>query len=95
MAHTLSALKRMRQTEKRRQRNQAVTTHYRHRIREVREAVAAGDASAAGQKLHAATRSIHRAVSKGVLHERTGNRYISRLAKAVKAMAAAKPSTPA
>jgi small subunit ribosomal protein S20 len=85
----------MRQDEKRRQRNQTITTFYRHRIKECRAAIAAGDASAAGEKLHRATQAIHGAVSKGALQENTANRYVSRLARAVKALGAAKPSSPA
>ena len=95
MAHSHSARKRMRQSTKRRQRNRVVTTIYRHRIRECREAIAAGDVEIAGQKLQRATRSIHRAAGRGVIHENTANRYVSRLARAVKSLTAAKPSTPA
>jgi small subunit ribosomal protein S20 len=95
LAHTHSAKKRMRQDAKRRERNRSVTTHFRHRIRECRAAIASGDAQAAGAKLLAAARAIHRAAGKGVIHENTANRYISRLTRAVNALTAAKPSTPA
>jgi small subunit ribosomal protein S20 len=85
----------MRQDEKRRQRNQTATTFYRHRIKECRAAIATGDAQVAAATLTRATRAIHGAVSKGVLQENTANRHVSRLARAVHALTAAKPSTPA
>lgn len=85
----------MRQTAKRHERNKTVTTHYRNRIKDCRAAIAAGDPKVAAEKLHAATRAIHDAVSKGVLHENTANRSVSRLALAVNKLSAAKPSAAA
>ena len=85
----------MRQSEKRHERNKVITTYYRHRIKDCRTAIAAGDPKAAAEKLVTATRAIHEAVSKGVIHENTANRHVSRLALAVNKLSAAKPSTSA
>jgi len=95
LAHTHSARKRVRQTAKRHERNKVVTTHYRNRIKECRAAIAAGDPKVSAEKFARASQAIHGAVAKGVLHENTANRYISRLARAVNAVHAAKPSTAA
>ena len=57
----------------------------------LRTAITAGDATAAGNLLHPTMSAIDRAITKGVLHENTGNRYKSRLSLAfngVKAQAA-------
>ncbi len=88
MAHHKDALKRIRQNEKRSLRNKSVRTHYRNRVREVREAVGKGDAEAAGAALDKAIRSIDNAVSKNVLHRNTAARYKSRLSRAVAAVKA-------
>lgn len=78
MAHHKSAIKRIKQNEKRRVRNKAVRTRVRNVTKAVREAVAAegGDAQAA---LLEAIRIIDKAASKGVIPKRRASRKISRL----------------
>jgi len=83
VANHPSALKRHRQSEKRRQRNQAIKSHLRHMLREVRAAAAGGDGKTATQLLATATRALDKAVTKGVLHRNNAARRISRLAHAV------------
>jgi small subunit ribosomal protein S20 len=83
VANHPSALKRHRQSEKRRVRNQAIKTRLRHLVREVRTALAANDGSAAARTLASAARAIDKAVTKGVLHRNAASRKISRLARAV------------
>lgn len=83
MANHPSALKRHRQSEKRRLRNRTVKTRLRHLVREVREALGARDAGAAGTHLAATARALDKAVTKGVLHKNSAARRISRLAHAV------------
>lgn len=90
MAHHKDALKRIKQDEKRRLRNQAVKTHYRNRIKKVKAALESGQAEAAQTALKAAVGAIDRAVSKGVIHKNTGSRYKSRLSRAVKALSQSK-----
>jgi len=57
-------------------------------IRRVEEAIASGDYSAATEALRAAQPEVMRNVSKGVLHQNTASRKISRLAGRVKALGA-------
>ena len=64
-------------------RNQAIKTRLRHLVRDVRTAIAAKDASAAGTQLKLASRALDKAVTKGVLHRNTAARKISRLSHAV------------
>jgi len=78
-----SALKRHRQSVKRRLRNQAVRTQLKHLVRAVRAAIAARDSKQAADSLSRATRALDKAVTKGVLHRNTAARKISRLALAV------------
>jgi len=87
VANHPSALKRHRQSEKRRLRNRALKTHLRHLVRAVRTAVASRDPAAAAQTLARASREIDKAVTKGVLHRNSAARKISRLAHAVGALA--------
>lgn len=83
MANHPSALKRHRQSEKRRKRNQAIKTRLRHLVRAVRAAVTARDADAAAVRLADATRALDKAATKGVLHRRNASRRIARLTLAV------------
>lgn len=83
MANYPSAKKRIRQTAKRTARNKHVRTTTRTYIKRVRKAIKSGDAAEANKWLPTATRQIDRAVSKGVLHYKTGARYISRLSRQV------------
>ncbi len=83
MAEHPSALKRHRQSVKRRLRNQAVRTQLRHLVRAVRAAIAVRDSKQAADSLSRATRALDKAVTKGVLHRNTAARKISRLALAV------------
>ena len=89
MANHPSALKRHRQSEKRRLRNRALKTHLRHLVRAVRTAVTSRDPAAAAQTLARASRELDKAVTKGVLHRNSAARKISRLAHAVGALAMA------
>ena len=83
MANHPSALKRHRQSEKRRLRNQALKTRLRHLVRDVRTAIAGRDADTAGKTLVQASCALDKAVTKGVLHRNNASRKIARLAHAV------------
>lgn len=83
MANHESSKKRMRQTEKRTDRNKHVRTLTRTLVKRVRVAIEQGDKGAAQGALALAVRQIDRAVSKGLYHRRTGSRYISRLSSQV------------
>jgi len=88
VANHPSALKRHRQSEKRRLRNRAIKTKVRHSVREVRTAVSTGDADAAAKCLANAVRVLDKAVTKGVLHRNNAARRVSRLARAVQKLPA-------
>ena len=83
MANHASALKRHRQSEKRRKRNQAIRTRLRHLVRSVREALTARDANTAASRLADASKALTKAATKGVVHRRNASRRIARLTRAV------------
>lgn len=86
-----SVLKRAAQSRERAEVNQANRTRVRSAMKRLRTALTAGDATAASNLLHPTMSAIDQAITKGVLHENTANRYKSRLTLAynqVKAKAA-------
>lgn len=78
MANHFSALKRARQTERRTVRNRANSSRLRTALRDMREALAKGDKTAAEQVYRKTTSSLDKAIQKGVIHENTAARYKSR-----------------
>ena len=86
MANSPSAKKRARQTERRTEVNKARRSRIRTFIRKVEEAIASGDQPAAATALKAAQPEIMRGVTKGVTHQNTASRKVSRLAARVKAL---------
>jgi small subunit ribosomal protein S20 len=85
-----SVLKRAAQARQRAEVNRANRTRVRTLIKRLRTLISAGDANAAGTLLQPTLSAIDVAISKGVLHENTGNRYKSRLALALNGVKAAK-----
>ncbi|PLX92900.1 MAG: 30S ribosomal protein S20 [Desulfuromonas sp.] len=83
MANHKSAVKRNRQNAVRCARNTHVRSTMRTFVKQVREAVAAGDQDAAKVALERAVPYIDKAASKGVIHKATASRKISRLNKLV------------
>ena len=77
-----SVLKRAQQSRERAEVNRANRTRVRTMMRRLRTAITAGDATAAGNLLQPTMSAIDRAITKGVLHENTANRYKSRLTTA-------------
>ena len=82
MANTKSAIKRMRQNERRRLRNRAVRSKVRSAIKIARSGEADSRASIAD-----AIRILDKAVSKGVVHRNTAARKKSSLARRLTAAA--------
>ena len=80
MANTKSALKRVRQNEKRRLRNRGVRSQVRTAVKTARAALeqTAGDARTV---VVDAIRALDRAVTKGVIHRNTAARKKSALAR--------------
>jgi len=85
LARHVSAMKRARQSEKRRVRNQSRKTRVKRLVREVRQALAQQNAAGAEQALQKAVPLIARVAGKGTLHWRTAARKISRLTRQVNA----------
>ena len=81
MANHFSALKRARQTERRTATNRNNTSRLRTALRDMREALAKGDKTAAEQTYRKTVSALDKAIQKGVLHENTGGRYKARLGK--------------
>ena len=81
-----SVIKRAAQARQRADVNRANRTRVRSLIRRLRTAIGARDATAAGNLLNSTMSAIDRAITKGVLHENTGNRYKSRLTLAYDAL---------
>ena len=92
MANTASARKRIRQTERRTERNQARKSRMRTFVKKVETAIAGGDKAQAAAAFKAAQPEMQRAAGKGVIHRNTVARRLSRLAKRIKTLAA-KPAT--
>ncbi len=86
MANHKSALKRVRQTAKRRLRNRHVMTTTRTYIKRLRAAVDSGNAEEAKEALLLAVSALDRAATKGVIHRKQASRKIGRLTKAVNAL---------
>jgi small subunit ribosomal protein S20 len=82
MANHPSAEKRHRQSLRRAARNQAVRSHVRTAVKKARQAVDVGDKQAVAEAVKSASRTLDKAVAKGVLHRNNAARRISRLAKA-------------
>jgi small subunit ribosomal protein S20 len=81
LAHSLSAIKRVRQNEKRRLRNRSDRSELRSQIKKLRKAIDAGKVEDAQKLLPETVSMVDVMVKKGVIHENAGNRYKSRLSK--------------
>ena len=95
MANIKSAKKRVLTSQIRADRNKAVKSRVKTYVKKVDAAVAAGDKAAAeaalpvaiGEISKAASKLIEMAGSKGIYHKNTAARKVSRITKAVNAMA--------
>ena len=88
MANTYSALKRVRQTERRTDYNRKSKSRLRHQIRAMRRALAGKDPKAAAGLLPATFSIIDRSVKSGIIKKNTAARYKSNLHTRVKALSA-------
>ncbi len=86
MPNHKSAIKRVRQNEKRRLRNRHIMSTTRTYIKAVRAAIDGGNAEAAREALPKAVNALNASVTKGVIHRNQAARKISRLTKAVNAL---------
>ncbi len=87
MANHKSAIKRHKQSLKKAARNRSNRTRMKNAIKSVRAAILEKDPTKAAVAMKAATSVIDKTASKGAVHWKTSARKISRLQKAVNAMA--------
>ncbi len=81
MASHKSALKRIKQTHVRTERNRAHRSKLRNQIRRLRAAIDAKDKTSAQSLLLPTLSLIDHSVHKGILHRNTAARYKSRLSR--------------
>ena len=86
MANTKSAIKRMKQSEQRRQRNRAARSTIRSTVKAARVALGS-KSSESGAAVREALRTLDRAVSRGVMHRNTAARKKSTLARKLNTLA--------
>jgi small subunit ribosomal protein S20 len=88
MANIASARKRARQALKLNAQNSSQRSELRTAIKNTRKAVVAGNKTTAEQIFRAAMSTIDRIADKNIIHKNAAARHKSRLAAAVKGMAA-------
>jgi small subunit ribosomal protein S20 len=88
VAHSLSAKKRVRQSEKRRAINRARKSRVKTQIKRFETALAGGDAKAAAEQLRLAAKLLDKVSSTSTMHKKTAARKKSRLAKRLNALKA-------
>jgi len=86
-----SAIKRHRQSEKRRMRNKAIKSRVKTAIRGVKKGLSAGDKDTTLSLLKMAVSELHKAASKGVIPKKRASRLSSRLTKAINKTLASAP----
>ncbi len=86
MANHPSAEKRNRQTQRRTEVNGARMSRIRTFVKKVETAIASGDKNAAKEAFAAAAPEMQRGAGKGVVHQRTVARKLSRLSARIKAL---------
>jgi len=86
LANIKSAKKRILTSAKRAEKNKSVKSAVKTAVKKVNAAVEAGDKAQAQESFRKAERALTMAASKGVYHQNTSSRKVSRLAKAVDSM---------
>ncbi len=93
MANTKSALKAMRQAERRRVRNRVIRTRTRTYVKKARIAISgAPEAPATEEALRQAISALDRAVTKGVIHRNNAARRKSRLMRQLQQVRGTQPT---
>jgi len=95
MANTKSAKRAVRVSQRRTEINKARRSRIRTIVRNVEQAIAAGDAAAATEAMKVAEPALMQSAQKGIVHKKTASRKVSRLVKRVKAMSGAPGQAPA
>jgi small subunit ribosomal protein S20 len=86
VANIKSQIKRIGTNKKSQDRNKAVKSEVKTAVRAAREAIAAGDAAAAGAALIVASKKLDKAAGKGVIHKNQAANRKSAIAKQVAAL---------
>jgi len=86
LANTKSAIKRIRQNEKRRVRNRVYRGRARSFVKKARTAIESGDVDAARAATMEAVSALDKAAQKGVLHDNNASRRKGRLMKQLAAL---------
>ena len=89
MANHKQALKRIRQTEVRTDRNRTQRSTLRSTLKKFDTALEAGNKEEIGSSFKTAMSQLHRAVSKGLVKKATASRNISRMSARIKKAASA------
>ena len=79
MANTKSAIKRIRSSERKRQRNRMVRSAARTEVKRARNLMESGELEEAAESTQRALRLLDKAAAKGVIHKRNASRRKSRL----------------
>jgi small subunit ribosomal protein S20 len=90
MANHKSAIKRIRQNEKRRLHNRTYRNRARTLVKHARASIASGGVAEAIAATRAAVQDLDKAASKGIIHPRNAARRKSRLMKQLHALQAQK-----
>ena len=90
MAHSLSAKKRIRQAAARNMRNRSRRAEIKSQLRDVTDAMGAGNAASAEAQVKAAVKLLDREANRGLIHPNQAARRKSRLAKKLNALKQAK-----
>jgi small subunit ribosomal protein S20 len=88
LANHKSAIKRNKQNALRNARNTHIRSTMRTYVKQVRQAVAEGNAESAQTALERVIPFIDKAATKGIIHKATASRKISRLTRLVNALQA-------
>jgi small subunit ribosomal protein S20 len=86
MANIKSAMKRIKQSEKRRVRNAAARSTVRTALKSARTALDGGQVAQARETLHRTIQILDKAVTKGVVHKNAAARKKSRLTRQLNAL---------
>lgn len=89
MAHSLSAKKRVRQSEKRKVINRARKSMIKTEIKRFEDALKSGDVNAAQEQFRLTVKKLDKIGASSTMHKKTASRKKSRLAKRLNAMVAA------
>lgn len=76
-----SAIKRHRQSLKRRQRNSEAKSRIKTLIKKARQAIGAKDVEHISMRVRQVNKALGKAVSKGILKKNTASRWLSRLSR--------------